>query len=174
MHLYLIGYRGSGKSTVGKTLATRLNRIFIDTDSQIEQITGKTIREIFTEQGEPAFRLLEEREISRVANMKLPAVVALGGGAILSLANRENLQTSGYCVWLSASPGKLFARICADQNSPTLRPNLTNSGGYAEVEAVLAVREPIYCKLASKMVITDEKSPDEVVEEILDWEKSLA
>lgn len=175
MHVYLIGYRGSGKTTVGKMVAQRLGWRFWDTDESIEAEAGRTIAEIFKNDGESKFRELEQVAIERIGELSSdPAVVALGGGAVLKEENRCVLVATGHRVWLSGSPKQLYERISSDERSTSMRPNLTDSGGYAEVEAVLAEREPIYRGLASLNINTDGKSPDEIVEEILLWAKSLA
>ncbi len=169
MHLYLIGYRGSGKSTVGRLLAQALDRPLVDTDDWIESSQEKTIREIFAERGEAGFRDLEQTAVSQVASFPDPSVVALGGGAILRPANQQTLRTTGACVWLDASAEFLYERICADSSSGDRRPNLTDRGGFAEVSEVLAARRPVYNDLAKLTINVEGKSADEVAREIVDW-----
>ncbi len=172
MHIYLMGYRGSGKSTVGRLLAQRLGWPVIDTDDVIEAAAGKTIREIFAADGEAGFRDREERAIADVAALESASVVALGGGAILRPSNQRSLQSSGRIVWLQGSAELLSARINADANTAERRPQLSQRTGYDEVVEILAVREPIYRRLAQLTVHTDHKAPDEVVLEIADWLES--
>ncbi len=169
MHLYLIGYRGSGKSTIARLLAEALSRQAVDTDELIESSAGTSIRHIFETQGEAGFRDLEQSVIAEVAQTYPPSVVALGGGAILREANRVCLAGSGRCVWLQASPEHLFHRIQADATTAERRPNLSDRGGFEEVAALLREREPLYRQLAQKKVSTESKTPDEIVAEILDW-----
>ncbi len=176
MHLYLIGYRGSGKSTVAKLLATGLKRPLWDTDRMIEQSSGQPIRDIFAQSGESAFRELETQAIAQLGNLKeaAPAVVSLGGGAVLRPENQDLLRQTGYCVWLTGSPKVLYERIQSDSTSADSRPKLTDRDGYAEVEEVLRQREPIYRSLANMTVNTDCHSPDVVSSMILPWAESWA
>ncbi len=173
MHIYLIGYRGSGKSTVGRILAKRLGVPIVDTDDMVEQTCGMSIKEIFQQGGEASFRDREEQAISDVASRaSTPCVVALGGGAILRESNRIALAASGECVWLRGSAEQLFDRINRDESTASRRPALSHRGGYDEVAALLAAREPLYRQAAQKIVGTDDRTPDEVVAEILVWVRS--
>lgn len=168
MHIYLIGYRGSGKSTVGRALADALALAFIDTDRLVEEREGQSISDIFALHGEAEFRKAEVAAIASVAASTDQTVIALGGGAILREENRR-LISAGIVIWLSAPAEHLYQRISADANSVTQRPKLSDRGGYAEVVEVLAAREPIYRELAQKIVQVAERSPDEIVAEIADW-----
>ena len=168
-HLYLIGYRGCGKSTVARALAGRLGWPSVDTDERIEADCGRSIRSLFESEGENYFRDCEAATIAEVAALEVPSVVALGGGAILRESNRQQLQTSGRCVWLQASAARLFDRISADHTSADRRPALSKRGGFEEVVELLAAREPLYSQLAELTVLTEGKTPDEVVAEIFDW-----
>ncbi len=174
MHIYLIGYRGSGKSTVAAQLAQRLGRRAVDTDALIEVASGQSIRELFASEGESGFRDREQAAISEVARETSPLVVATGGGAILREENRQRMLASGFCIWLQATAENLHRRIQADPGSGLLRPNLTDRGGFEEVAEILAQREPLYRQLAHLCVTTDHKSTDEVVAEICDWVNSQA
>jgi shikimate kinase len=171
--LYLIGYRGCGKSTVGRGLAQRLGLTAVDTDARIEEASGQSIREIFATEGEAGFRDREAAAIAQVAAEQTRTVVSLGGGAILRPANRELLSTTGQCIWLQASAEQLYRRICGDVASAERRPQLSDRGGFAEVVELLAAREPLYRELAQKIVQTEGKTPDEVVAEIVDWVSSF-
>jgi shikimate kinase len=169
MNLYLIGYRGAGKSTVGRLVAQALDWSMVDTDDWIESNQAKSIRQIFQELGESGFRDLEQAAIAQVAELPEPVVVALGGGAVLRTANRQVLSNTGRIVWLDATDEQLYERICADSNSGERRPNLTDLGGFAEVAEVLSVRRPIYRELAELTIDTQGKSPDQIAREIVDW-----
>lgn len=169
MHLYLIGYRGSGKSTVGRHLGRVLERPFIDTDDRIEAASGLSIRAIFEAEAETGFRDREEAAVAEVSASRTPAVVATGGGAILRSSSRQRISTTGHCIWLAGSAASLFQRIGADKSTDSRRPNLSSRGGYEEVVEVLAARVPLYRELAQLIVETDDKSADEVVDEVLVW-----
>ncbi len=169
-HLFLIGYRGSGKSTVGQRLADRLGWPFVDTDSWIEQKSGLSIREIFARDGEPGFREQETQAIRAVCSAAERAtVVSLGGGAVLRPENQLLLREHGTCVYLKGSAEELWKRIAADQSTQSRRPNLSVQGGFEEVVELLCRRSPVYENLAQKTVVVDGQSPDEVVDEILAW-----
>lgn len=171
MHLYLIGYRGSGKSTVGRLVSVRLGRPCVDTDDIVEQTSGCTIQQLFEAEGESAFRDRESAAIQSLAAQfdTRPMVVALGGGAILRLENQELLRTTGRCVWLDGPAELLFQRIQADQSTQSRRPNLSSRGGFDEVVDVLSVRRPIYERLSQKTVSIVGRPPDEIATEIADW-----
>lgn len=172
MHLYLMGYRGSGKSTVGRQLAQHLGWPIIDTDEFIEQTAGCSIRQIFEVEGEVGFRDREQAAVTEVAHRTPACVVSLGGGAILRPANQAIITSTGKRVWLQASPELLYGRISGDHTTAERRPQLTQHAGYAEVVEILAAREPIYRRLAQLIVDTEQRTPDEVVLEIADWLKS--
>ena len=110
----MIGYRGTGKSTVGRILADRLNRTFLDADLEIEARAGRSISAIFTEEGEPVFRDWEERTLAELTRAIPTAVIATGGGAVLREANRRRLRDFGFVVWLTAEPAELARRLEAD------------------------------------------------------------
>lgn len=169
MHLYLIGYRGSGKSTVGRKLAEKLSRPFIDSDEWIETRCGQSIREIFKKYGESGFRDREEEVVKEIAADKQPSIVALGGGAVLRTSNRNRIADSGRTVLLEASAELLHKRITEDAASGERRPNLTDRAGIDEVIAVLRQRQSLYRQTAQKIVSSEGKSPDQMVLEILDW-----
>ena len=169
MHIYLMGYRGSGKSTVGRLLAKQLGWPVIDTDDVIESAATQSIREIFAAEGEAGFREREQQAIAQVAGRRVPSVIALGGGAILRPDNQRMIQSSGHVVWLHGSAELLYQRIASDASTAARRPQLSQRSGYDEVVEILARREPIYRQLAQLTVHTDHRTPDEVVLEIVDW-----
>ncbi len=171
MHCYLIGFRGSGKTTVGQLLSGRLGWGFVDTDQWIEQSAGRTIREIFAEGSEAAFRELESAAILAVSQRSSPTVISLGGGAILREQNRLVLQSTGCCVWLNATAELLYERIRQDKLTDQRRPSLTGLSGFDEVAVLVQQREPIYAEMANKVVMIESLSPDEIVADIADWIK---
>lgn len=166
--ILLIGYRGCGKTTVGRLLAQRLGWESIDSDDAVEAQAGKAIAAIFADEGEPAFRDLEERVVADLAGRER-AVVSLGGGAVLREATRERLAAAGPVVWLTAPAEVLAQRIAADASSGDRRPSLTGLSGLEEVERVLAEREPIYQECATVAVEADGRTPKAIAEEIAAW-----
>jgi shikimate kinase len=175
MHVYLIGYRGSGKTTVGKLLAKRLDRPCVDCDDLIEAAAGMTIRELFAREGEAGFRDREQAVILQLASEAdcRPQVVSLGGGAILREANRDAICGSGRCVWLTASPETLVSRMRADHTTAARRPALSGLSDYAEVVALLEARRPLYVAVAEKTVDTDSRSAEAISDDIADWINNL-
>ena len=161
MNIALIGYRGSGKSAVGKLLAARLGMAFCDTDELIVAQAGKTIREIFAAGGEPAFRALERDAVAQAAAQD-NTVIAAGGGVVLDPANVAALKRNAKIVWLSAPAEVLYQRITADITSQHTRPNLTASGGLEEVKRLLALRTPLYQSTADITVDAGNQTPEQL------------
>ena len=166
MAITLIGYRGSGKSSVAVPLADALGWDWIDADDEIERRAGCSIRDIFEKDGEPKFRELEEETLEALLSRD-QLVIAAGGGAVLSEKTREKMKSSGPVVWLKASVEVLASRIEDDHTTTTRRPNLTSQGGRREIEDVLAVREPLYCDCATLTIETDDRTVSEIVTSIL-------
>lgn len=167
MNLVLIGYRGTGKSTVGQLLATRWGCALIDMDEEIERRAGMSIAEIFAAEDEAGFRR-REVEVARDVSRLDQHVIAAGGGAVVNPANRQLLRGSGRVVWLRASAESIHARIAGDATTAARRPNLTASGGLDEVERLLAERTPIYQDAADLVIDTEGKTAAEVADEIAD------
>jgi shikimate kinase len=175
MFIALIGYRGSGKSTIAQAIALRLGWDWVDADVEIELAAGKSIAAIFADDGEHSFRDLEHGVLAKLVHRQR-AVLALGGGAVLRTENRELLRSachggSGKTVWLKAAPETLWRRIQADPSTAARRPNLTVGGGLNEIHNLLGQREELYRQCADLVVETDGKSLTEVAEEILAWMK---
>lgn len=166
MVITLIGYRGSGKSSVAAPLAAALGWNWIDADVEIEHRAGCSIREIFEKEGVSKFRKLEEKTLDELLSRD-QLVIAAGGGAILSETTRRKMKSSGPVVWLKASVEVLASRIEADHATTERRPNLTSQGGRQEIEDVLAVREPLYRDCASITVETNDRNISEIVTSIL-------
>jgi shikimate kinase len=164
--IYLIGPRGSGKTTVGRLLAERLGYGFVDADIEIETRAGSTIADLFAIEGEEGFR---RREVGLVADLaKLDChVIAWGGGAVLRPENRERLRANGTCVWLSGDAAILFRRLAGDPAGASRRPALTRLSGPEEMERILREREPLYREIAHLAVATDGMTPEAVVSAIL-------
>jgi shikimate kinase len=164
--IFLIGYRGTGKSTVAALLAERLGWQSVDTDHEIERRAGKSIAAIFSDEGEPAFRGLEAKVVADFAQLQ-NAVIALGGGAVLRAENRAAIRGAAAVVWLTASGDTIESRLAADESTAQRRPNLTVAGGRVEIEQLLAAREPTYRECATLIVATDGKTSAEVADEVL-------
>lgn len=162
--IFLIGYRGTGKSTVARHLAERLGCGHVDSDDLIVQRCGRTIAEIFAKAGETAFREMEQEVVATLVQGE-PAAVALGGGAVLREANRKAIAGS-HVVWLTASASVLAKRLSADAASHAQRPSLTGEGLLDEIELVLGQRMPIYRECATLVVDTENQSAQAVAEEI--------
>ena len=166
MNIVLIGYRGSGKTSVGRAVAARLGFSFVDTDALIEQRAGCTIAEIFARETEAGFRRRETEVVVEVAAGDR-AIISAGGGAVLADVNVLALKAGGWLVWLRAPAAVLWQRITQDTATTANRPNRTVSGGLDEVESLLAVREPAYRAAADTTIDVTDKSVDEVADEIV-------
>ena len=168
MNLYLIGYRGSGKSSVAPLLAQHLDRQCVDTDQRIEIIAGATIANIFAEQGEAGFRKWETTVISNCATQH-DLVVSLGGGAPTIADNRILLKKSGKTVWLTADARTLWNRISGDPTSAQNRPSLTDLDGLAEVQKLVAHRAGNYNECADYSIDTTNLTPEQIARNIANW-----
>lgn len=163
--LVLVGLRGAGKSTVGRRVAGLLGRPFVDLDCVVEGNAGATIRSLFAEQGELAFRDLEATALTETLRLVPGAVVATGGGVVLRAENRAALKGT-FVVYLSGSPGVLAARVASDPGTADGRPALVEGGWLAEASQLLAVRDPLYREVACAVV--DVQRPlSEVLEAVL-------
>ena len=160
--LYLIGFMGVGKTTIGKQIAALSKVIFIDTDNQIEKETSKSIKEIFETVGEIAFRKLETDTI-RSINKK--AIVACGGGLPAHNNNIEYLKHKGKVIYLKASSETLIKRLEKNKNNRPLICNLTNEKLLEFIRKILKEREKIY-KQADYTIETDNKTVKEILREI--------
>jgi shikimate kinase len=158
-HLVLIGLSGSGKSTVGRLLAVRLDLDFVDTDELIVSREGRSIPEIFAHSGEEAFRECERRAVASAVDGP-PAVIATGGGAPIDGRNRAALWEGNAVVWLDAPVAVLAARVGAAGGRPLLA-----GGAEARLAQLRAAREPLYA-LAHLRVQTGNRSPESVAIEI--------
>ena len=166
MLISLVGYRGTGKTTIGHLLAERLGWHCIDSDNEIVSLTGQSIQQIFAEGGEEKFRDYES-DVIRDLVRRHKVVLALGGGAILRTENRQLVSVAGPVVWLTASAETIQRRISDDPVSATQRPNLTSSGGIDEIRQLLEQRLPAYQACADCTVATDDRAPREIVDDIL-------
>jgi shikimate kinase len=157
--IVLIGAPGSGKSTIGALLAERLGVEFIDVDAVIEKRAGKSIAEIFAEDGEPAFRELEEATTAEL--LSHPGVLSLGGGAVMSERTRKALHDHRV-VWLRVTAASAISRVGLDTARPLLMGNVRG-----RLIKLLSERAPLYDEVASVRIDTDNTAPAEVVDFIV-------
>jgi shikimate kinase len=161
--IVLIGPPGAGKSSIGKALAKELNLNFIDSDSEIEKISHKRISEIFIEDGEPAFRLLEVDVVRKVL-ADFDGVISLGGGAPINKEIQEVLQDANYpVVFIDVSIAQAAIRIGFNKDRPLLLVNPRQ-----QWISLMNDRRPIYEKLASQTISSDNQKPHEVAKQISD------
>ncbi len=158
--IVLMGFMGTGKSEVGRRLAHRLGRAFVDTDQLVEERAGKRVAAIFAEDGEAAFRALERDAVAEAAG-RGAAVVAVGGGAVLDPENVRRLREAGTLVYLTARPEIILRRVGDASSRPLLKDD-----PHATVSRLLAERGPVYAAVADVTVDTSERTAAEVVEEI--------
>ncbi len=165
-NIILVGYRCTGKTTVGRLLAQRLGWPFADVDDLIEVVAGRSIKDIFATEGEASFR---DREAAALVELcaRSKCVVATGGGAVMRESNCAALKANGFVVWLTASPETVWERLQTDPTTQARRPNLTSTGGEGEVRALIAAREMVYHAVADFAVASDTLSPEGVVDAIL-------
>ncbi len=166
MNLILIGYRGSGKSAVGRRLAARLDLKFVDIDDLIEKEQRAPIDDIVKSHGWGHFRKLERNTIEEISKEDC-IVVAPGGGAVLDTDNVEALRKNGFIIWLKADKETLLKRLDQDPGTKKRRPTLTGKGTSAELKEVLSLREPIYEKVSDIQIDTSALDVGAVVESIL-------
>lgn len=159
--IFLIGYRGTGKSTVARLLAAALGWDWVDADAALEAQLGKSIRQVFAEEGETAFRNHEAAVLEELCR-RSRLVVATGGGVVLRPENRARLKAAGRCVWLTAESRILWQRLQGDPTTAERRPQLT-VGGLAEIEDLLRAREALYRECADLTVDTSSRTPEDVV-----------
>ncbi|HEX3799401.1 MAG TPA: shikimate kinase [Verrucomicrobiae bacterium] len=160
-NLALIGFMGTGKSTVGRLVADQLRFEFLDTDELIESRAGKTIAAIFANDGEPAFRE-QERKIVEELNSRRHLVISAGGGLGANPANIANLKQHALVICLWASPEKIWERV----RTQTHRPLLREADPLAKIRSLLLVREPVY-KQADVLLNTESRPLKEVAAQVL-------
>ncbi len=166
MNIVLIGYRGAGKTVVGKQLAFHLGMKFVDVDHLIEERYQKRIVDIVESQGWDHFRNIEKRLIQEISRQD-HLVIAPGGGAVLDVNNIIALRKKGFIIWLKAEPETLLKRVDEDQISMNQRPPLTDKGSLEEIKGVLAERNPFYQWASEAQLDTTNLSVEMVVERVL-------
>lgn len=161
-NIVLVGLMGSGKSSIGRTIAKRLGRRFIDTDRYIERKAGKTIAEIFNLDGEVKFRAFE-REVIKKISQYVGIVIATGGGAIKDPENFKCLKESGWIIALYASPATLYKRISGKRIRPLL---LEEEDPVKKLEEIFNERKSMYAQ-ADFQVDTENKEIDQIADEVI-------
>lgn len=163
-NIYLIGMRGSGKTTVGAALAAALGCACVDTDALVVEAAGKTIEDLVSAAGWDEFRRLESEALARAAEQP-GKVVATGGGIVLSSANRGLMQRTGVSFYLAADAALLTGRLAQDPNAAQ-RPALTPLALHDEIAAVMSEREPLYMASMDHM-LQAHRTPEQLVDDIL-------
>lgn len=162
-HLVLVGLMGSGKSTVGQLVAQRLGCDLLDTDAAIEQQQGRTVREIWNCEGEPAFRALEHDMLCAALDVAPPTVIAAAGGVVLGAANRQAIvDSAAFVVWLFADPEVLLERVTGGGHRPLLDADPAGT-----LAAMAADRAALYAEVATITVDVSEQRPEDVADEVV-------
>jgi shikimate kinase len=168
-HIFLTGFMGSGKSTIGKKLATQLQVKFIDTDDRIETAHDVEIKEIFKEKGESRFRQYEETVLADIIVSEDPAIISLGGGTLLSDTNQKKVLSSGFLIYIKSSPTEIWNRIKHSTRRPLLRKDgeeWSKEMYMDRIAQLMKEREEGY-HMAHLILDRDGKELDEIVEELL-------
>jgi shikimate kinase len=160
-NLFLIGYRGTGKTVLGRMVSIRLKKEFVDTDSLIVELSGKSIPQLFKEDGEEKFREWETKALTKACE-KDNCIISCGGGIITQDRNFVLLKTGVVCL-LTAGAKIIYDRIYKDSN----RPALTDKDPFEEIVHVLKVREPLYQKAKDFEVLTSLTGQHDCVKEII-------
>jgi len=164
-NIALIGFMGTGKTSVGKVLSRKLKMKLVRTDDLIVSLAGKSIPEIFEQDGEQRFRELEVDVIKRISDEK-EVVIDCGGGVILNKINMNLLKKKAKIILLTASPEVLLERVSIDNEE---RPLLNTKDRFDRIRKILAFREPLYRKFADFEINTSNLEIDQVVDKILEF-----
>ncbi|MBU7584848.1 MAG: shikimate kinase [Nostoc sp. TH1S01] len=160
--LYLIGMMGAGKTTVGRLLAQQLGYGFVDTDDVITKATGRSINQLFAEEGEVAFRQLESDVLAQIsAHIKL--AVATGGGIVLRRENWSYLR-HGLIVWLDVPVELLYTRLAED----TTRPLLQDPDPQGKLRSLLEQRQPLYAQADLHIIVQENETPEQIANRVME------
>ncbi len=162
MKIFLIGYRCTGKTTIGKILAKGLNFNFFDMDQVIEYRTGLNIKQIVEQQGWDRFRLLEKETILNTKNYE-NIVISTGGGVVVDPDNVNFIKKSGFSIWLDADIKTILKRLGSDAGTFLSRPSLTDNNLLKETKELLNIRNPLYKKSSHIRIDTAINNPKEIV-----------
>jgi shikimate kinase len=161
-HILLVGMMGAGKTTTGKLVAHRLRWNYKDSDADVEAATGLTVPELFTRDGEPAFRAAEASVLTEACADESPTVISVAGGAVLSAENRRLIRSSGTVVWLRARPQTLAARVGDGAGRPLL--------GDDPAEAMVRLfeeRAPYYAEVADAVIDVEGLAVEVVADRVM-------
>lgn len=161
--IFLTGFMATGKSKVGRVLAERLGRVFVDTDEMIVEAAGKSIPEIFEQDGEPVFRQLEHEAIQRASEMD-NVIVSLGGGAITQERNWDVIRATGVCLCFTASVETIFERVSRKRDERPLLAGLGDVGLRAKIETMLQARDVYYKKSDAFVESVEDREPEETAD----------
>ena len=156
---------GAGKSKVGTILAVRLDKDFVDTDDLVEESVGKSIKDIFRDNGEESFRHFEHEAI-RAASERDPSVIALGGGAVTREENWGIIKNSGISVYLHANPETIFRRVSRKRDRPLLA-GLDDDARLEKIRSMLSARDPLYRQADISVESVDERTPDQTADLVI-------
>ncbi len=159
---------GAGKSRIGRTLAAEWNWPFYDTDALIEQETGRTIMQLFEEKGEPFFREKEAEVVSRVSTEAYPAVISLGGGALMQKESYQIIRDSGLLIYIKSTPERILERVRHTDKRPLLK--MEKSGNFEQkllerIKELSIEREPVYA-CADIVYLRDGLEPEQIISEL--------
>ncbi len=160
-HVVLVGLMGTGKSTIGKRLAKSLRRPFLDSDALIENRTGRSVRQIFADDGEDAFRAVEQRVLRDALNENVPAVIAAAGGVVLDASNRAAINEKSWTIWLQCDPAVLAKRVASGTHRPLLDDD--PEGTLTEMSTV---RADLYAEVADVVLDVTPLSMDAAGDEV--------
>ena len=160
MMIYLIGPMGSGKTTIGKILSSRLKYQFFDTDEEIKKKTGMSISSIFDKQGESGFRIIESQTLEELS-IKQKSIISTGGGIVLMKENRV-IMKNGTCIYLKIDFEEQLKRLANSDDRPLVSKNFDGS-----IEKTNAAREPFFLDLADIVIDTSNLNENEVTQQIL-------
>jgi len=161
-HIIIIGFMGTGKTTVGAQLAAKLKCSFFDTDKEIVAVEKMCIDKLFAEKGEEYFRATETKVLSKIINIP-PSIIATGGGIILSPINQEIISNQ-HVVLLEASPDEIYSRVVNSTERPLIKGNVKE-----KIDTLLMQRTELYKALADTSILTNNKSIEEIIDEIITY-----
>lgn len=162
MNMWLVGMMGAGKTSVGERAAVILAVPFYDTDRMVVDMAGRTIAEIWAEQGEREFRDLEQRAVAMVPIAG--CLAAAGGGAVLEGSNREQMRRGAPVIWLDSDPAVLAARVGDDDTRPLLGAALSPDEA---LRSILEHRRPLYADVSTHVIEAGDRPLDELVSEVV-------